>query len=215
MALLADERFAILVSAARDYAFQAILFDRDQTDSFRLEFEGLGTASHTLSRQHLLSALPVGSRWAPAVGWSSYVVTPPRALGSTDLALIGLEYVLPHETRGAYPVLGGVVLLASDVATVLRAIASSLDPDAGALPPKRCVYHSEARTPEEHRGPAAALLRAAAAAFAIGKRPLVRTAILSEDEVPAKWMILKQAVFVGTVPGLFREFSFWTRKILT
>ena len=213
MSLLREERVRLLSEAAGESALHRILFDRDESDSFRLRVEAVRPESSPISRAEILPALPMGSRWAGAIGWESYVVYCPKAR-QQELAVVGLEYVLPHETRGAYPVFAGVALQIRDVAAALHAVAMGLDPDEQHLPPKRPVHHSEARTPEEHRGPAAGLLRAAAAAFSAGARPLLRTAILSEDEVPPKWMILRGNTILGIVPVLYERFSPMTRLVL-
>jgi hypothetical protein len=225
MSLLVSDRVKILSEATGATALHHVLFDRDEGDSFKLRLEAVRPELGAITRADVFPALPVGSRWTDAVGWESYVaycLEAPLSFmkplsfgrGRPELAVVGLEYVMPHETRVAYPVFAGAVLQVSDVAAVLTRIATGLDPDEEHQPPLRCVLRSDATSPQEHRGPTAALLRAAATAFAAGKRPLLRTAILSEDEVPPKLMILTKNVILGTVPSLLRNFSSVSRFLL-
>ena len=221
MALLADERFATLVDAVANRGFQAILFDRDETDSYRLQLEVLGDGTGVLSRAQILSILPVGSRWAPAVGWSSYVVVPPRMVESSDLALVGLESILPHPSRGAYPIFGGLVVPVQRVADVLAKIADRLDPARRSHASEAFgAIASTAQTPEAHRVAEAQILRSASAAYGENEMLAVRTTLLTEDEVPPAKAALpfsrhgSRGLLLGVVHPLRDHFSKSAKKRL-
>lgn len=221
MSLLTGDPVRLLAESVADSATQHILFDRDEDDSFQIRLEAIRTDHMQLTREQIAPALPAGSRWADAVGWESYVVYSVPRLGSqssghsnADLAIVGLEYVLPHPTRTAYPVFAGAVLQARLVATVLRAIAVGLDADQRKTAPERVVFKSEARSPDEHRVWAAALLRGSAERYAAGRRPLVRTAVLSEDEVPPKLQIFVGDVRLGIVTTILPRLSWRLRALL-
>lgn len=215
MAILTGDRVALLLDATAESAQQQILFDRDETDSYRIRFEEVRAASRQLTRAEVMPALPVGSRWAEAVGWESYVVFPVKDLGAHDAALVGIEYVVPHPSRGAYPVFAGVVIPIADVASALRAIAEGLDPEnTFAVAATYGVVPSDAQSVDQHRHKAAWILRSASAAFDSGAQPLVRTAILTEDEVPSAGTLLSGSILLGTVSPLRSRFSWKARASL-
>ena len=218
MPLLSGDRVALLIGATAEAAQQHILFDRDETDSFRIRLEPVRADRRQLTRSEVMPALPVGSRWADAVGWESYVVFPSLAHVEDAAVLIGLEYVVPHPSRGAYPVLAGVVVRAADVGGALSAIATGLDPeDKAGRVPDYGVVASDAQSADEHRPIAAAILRAAGAAFVRGKQLKVRTAILTQDEVPLARTLLPfgaTSILLGTVSPLLSRFSWKAKGIL-
>lgn len=211
MALLDHPRFAPLLAAAGPSAQQQVLFDRDETDSYRIRLEGDG-----LTRPQLMAALPVGSRWLDAGGWDSWVVVPGRELG-TDRAvvLVALEAVIPHGTRGAHPVFGGVLVPEAETPRVLEQLAESIDP--GGVPvvePTHGVIAWPSRDAAAHRGPAAWMLRSAATAYARGQPLLVRTALLTEDQVPrARTLLTPRSILLGTAAPLRARFS-WRADVV-
>lgn len=216
--LLVDNRLTALAAAVDGYSLQHIAFDRDDTDSYRIRVEEIRGADEPLTRAQVVPALPVGSRWADATTWESYVVYPQRLLGVRQhVAIVALEYVVPHPSRGAYPVFAGAVIPLHDVPAVLRHVADALDPGDttnhvagthGVVP-----FASQSRV--DHMKPAAWLLRAAGSAFEQGQQLLVRTAILTEDEVPrARALLSPRSMLLGTVPALRARFSWTADKVL-
>jgi hypothetical protein len=220
MRLLTDEPLKHLSAATDNIALQQLLLDRDESDSYRIRLEALGSSAsldEQLSRSQVLPSLPVGSRWLDAVGWESYVVYPSRDLRvRSGIAIVGLEYIVPHPTRGAYPLFGGAIVPLPEVPSVLEQIAQSLDPrDAARVTATYGVVRSDSRSPEEHLAKAAWLLRAAASAFAHHHPLLVRTALLTEDEVPkSRTLLSPKSVLLGTVPEICARFSPRAKYIL-
>ena len=213
MPLFEGERVALLARATEKYALQHVLFDRDEGDSNRIQIEEVRPSPDQLSRSQVMRALPVGSRWTGAIGWESYVVFPPRELETRNLAIIGLEYVLSHPSRGAYPVFAGAVLEERDVARVLREIVEGLGGEQADVDVVPGVVRSDVQAPQNYRKDAARLLQKASSSFDEKRPLLVRTVIMTEDEVP-KWLLLRtvfrRPVLLGTVEPLRRHFS---RKI--
>lgn len=206
--LLAGDRFACLTSATRARALQHVLFDRDDTDSFRIQFENLSDV-HGLTRAQVLPALPAGSAWArQAIGWESYIVFPSHRLGSRNLALIGMECVVSHDTRGAYPVFAGSVVDQAHVPELLTTIAATLYPgEVNTIQAARGIVHSDAKTPQQHMRTAARILRSASSSFLVSDPPIVRTTLLTEDEVPRNWLFHRGEYLLGAVGGLLTRLS--------
>jgi hypothetical protein len=217
MSLLDGDRSRALAHAVRGLARHHVLFDRDPGDSYRIQIEPVVAGAREPPRAQILPALPVGSRWADACGWESYVVFPPRSLPGLGAAIVGLESVVPHPSRGAYPIFAGAVVAADDVASVLQRLAGQLDPDGeAAVPATHGVVTFSSREPRDHVEPAAWLLRAAAAAFAAGHPRLVRTVVLTEDECPTSLAVLSpRSLLLGTVPRLRARFARKTLLVLS
>jgi hypothetical protein len=214
MAVLVGDPFELLLQATAKSTQQQVLFDRDQTDSYQIRLQAVRSDRRQLTRAEVMPALPVGSRWADAVGWESYVVFP--ALSQPDrVVLIGLEHVVPHRSREAYPVFAGAVLPLADVPAALRAIAAGLDSEnTDDIAATYGVVSSSARSIDEHRKTAAWILRAASSAFAADKQLLVRTAILTQDEVPpGRTLRSPRSILLGAVSPLRSHFS-WKAKLI-
>jgi hypothetical protein len=210
--LLVNERVAILAAATADLGHQEVLFDRDDTDSYRIQMATLRSDREQLTRSEVMPALPVGSRWEDALGWESYVLFPiKRSIRCNDLVIIGIEYAVQHVSRGAYAIFGGVVVPASQACHVANAIADVLH--APEVTPPSSAYGiviSDARTLKQHRRTAAWILRAAGIAYAEGKAQFVRTLLLTQDEVPRARDLLPgraRNLLLGVAPPLRDRFS--------
>lgn len=217
MTFFVGEREAAIADAATG-ATQYILFDRDETDSFRIKTEAVDPAVEQFTRAQLMRVLPVGSRWSDAVGWESYLVFPPTLLTPPGLAVIGLEYVVPHETRGAYPIFGGAALPVDRVSAALARLATTLDGQGNAyVSATYGVVRSDAQDALGYRGRAAWMLRSAAASFANGRPIHVRTLLLTQDEAPGPSALFDRGrnLLFGTVPALCARFSWTTNQLLT
>lgn len=219
MTLLSGDRVALLTAATAESGQQHVLFDRDETDSYRIRLEPIHAQRRQLTRAEVMPALPVGSRWADAVGWESYVVFPIAGIAGQDaVAIVGLEYVVAHVSRGAYAVFAGAVVPVTLVRSAVDAIAKELDPDNNATVASTYgVVVSNARSLEQHRGAAAWMLRAAGSAYSQGDRLTVRTVLLTQDEVPPMRKLVwsrGRGTLLGVVPPLRDHFSGSANKVL-
>jgi hypothetical protein len=224
-----------LVEAVAPLASHRISFDRDETDSFALTLERLRLpdasaamkAEPELKKDALLPLLPRGSQWNPAVGWRSFVVLP-FVVPGVCAAAVGVEGIVPHASRGAFPVMRAFLISAEKISVALAELAASL-PDAGriseSLHRRRFIKTSEARSPREHQQWEGAMLRAAAEAWRSGEAKLLRTLMLSEDQAPwsRQWTdTLREltldadgpSYLVATVPVIRAQFSPSTRFTL-
>ncbi len=220
MSLLAGDRISILAHATCESAYQHLRFDRDESDSYRIQLETGAASGRALTRAQVMPALPVGSRWTDAVGWESYVVFPSNELESPDVAIVGIEYVVPHATRNAYPVFAGALVAMDAVPGILRSIAKRLVPEGAESPssPVEATYGvvtSKSRSPAEHLPCAAWLLQAAATSFEADDPLLVRTLVLTEDEVPKARHLLSRSLLLGTAPPIRSRFSASARAVLS
>ena len=180
-----------------------------------------------MRKDDLLPLLPRGSRWNPAVGWRSFVVLPFEVPGICAAA-VGVEGVVPHASRGAFPVMRALLVRAENVSSVLSQLAAQL-PGTGRLAEsldRRCfVKISSARSPSEHQQHEGPMLRAAAEAWKFGERKLLRTLLLSDDQTPwpKRWRDKLRELaadadnpsyLVATVPAIRAQFSRATRLTL-
>jgi hypothetical protein len=222
-----------LVEAIAPLASHRISFDRDETDSFALTLERLslpkGSAAiePELQKDDLLPLLPRGSQWNPAVGWRSFVVLPFDVPG-VCAAAVGVEGIVPHASRGAFPMMRAFLISAEKISVGLSQLAALL-PDAGRISEllyRRCfIKTSDARSPREHQQWEGAMLRAAAEAWRAAEPRLLRTLLLSEDQAPwpRHWtdQLRELALdadgpsyLVATVPAIRDQFSRSTRFTL-
>jgi len=211
--LLSADRFQPLVMAAAGSAYQELLFDRDETDSYCLRLEVIQGRQVQLGRADVMPALPIGSRWTGAIGWESYVLFPvSHRVNGLALAIAGLEYVIEHPTRGAYVVFGGVVIPVAAVQGIASALADRLHLSPGLqVQPTRGVVISRAMCLEEHRKAAAWILRAGGASYSLRKLQIVRTVLMTQDEVPSMRSVLSlrpvENYLVGVVPPIRDHFT--------
>jgi hypothetical protein len=220
------------VEALAPLASHSISFDRDQTDSFALTLQRLtrpdgADSLKDVRKDDLLPLLPRGSHWNPAVGWRSFVVLPFDIPGICAAA-VGVEGVVPHASRGAFPIMRAFLMPAKSIPVALSQLAATLPATGGIseLLDRRCfIKISDARSPSEHERYEGPMLRAAAEAWRFGEQKLLRTLMLSDDQAPwpRRWtdklreMALDSnhsSYLVATVPAIRAQFSRSTRLTL-
>jgi hypothetical protein len=233
------DALALVEAVAPPLASHRIAFDRDATDSFVLALErlalpdgarepiGTNVVGKDVGKDDLLPLLPRGSSWNPAVGWRSFVVIP-FELPGVCAAAVGVEGVVPHASRGAFPVMRAFLMPAENVPVALSRLAAGL-PGTGRGAEwleRRCfIQISDARTPAEHQQHEGPMLRAAAEAWGFGEKKLLRTLLLSDDQAPwpRRWRDKLRELaedanppsyLVATVPAIRAQFSRSTRLTL-
>ena len=195
-------------------AFHRVVFSRDETDSYQLLIDANKGVSPALSRNEISGLLPSGSKWLPACGWRSFFGAPFGIRGQEWL-MIGVEAVVPHSGRGAYPVLHGYCFpfqqfpegaLLEIAQTVAGRAADCLGAETYG------VIESNSREPQDHVGIEGWIIRQAVQAYRARKRLLFRTVILSEGEVPSSHRF--RSSLVATVPSIRRTLSLSARTKL-
>ena len=216
-----------LVETISAFASHRISFDRDSSDSFAVTVDRLTSGpSGDVRKVDVLPLLPRGSRWNAAVGWRSFVVQPFELPGICDAA-VGVEAVVPHPSRGAFPIMRTFLMHAESVSPALFQLAGALSAAVlavGALGQRELVWSSAARTPPEHQHYEALMLSAIAGAWRRGERRLLRTIVLSDDQAPwtRSWPENVRALTTGggppylvaTVPPIREHFSRSTKLAL-
>jgi hypothetical protein len=224
-----------LIETIAPLASHELSFDRDATDSFALKLErlregagaGAGKARRDVPKDDLLPLLPQGSRWNPAVGWRSFVVLPFERPGICAAA-VGVEAVVPHASRGAFPIMRAFLMPAENISPALCRLASGLpSPDRSPelLDRRGVIRISNARSPGEHEQHEGLMLRAAAESWRFGEPRLLRTLMLSDDQAPwpRHWSetlremthdTSRPPYLIATVPAIRAQFSRSTRLTL-
>lgn len=228
---LGFEAFAHLIAPDASYIVE---FDRDASDSYSIgiETQRPPPRGRDLGKNDVLPLLPLGSRWEPALGWRSFFARPFAWSGQTWWAL-GIQGVVRHETRGAYPVSKVALFPPQQFPHLgLEELASRLF--SGRFPPGPVTYgvlRASSETPAAHARVEAWMLGRAVAAHH-ARRPLIfRTLVLSEDEVPRLPMLnglvralgmdellemvgASPQILVATVPSIRKTFSSGARSSL-
>jgi hypothetical protein len=96
-----DQGRAILQEVLEDVV-HTIAFYRNETDSFALDILPVDPAAKPLSASCISSVLPKGSRWRSVVGWRCFRCVP-LASKAGRFFCVGLEGVIAHAERGAFP----------------------------------------------------------------------------------------------------------------
>lgn len=176
-----------------------VVFDRDDSDSFRLAITHHAPGLNEIQKSSLFPLLPQGSTWRHAAGWYSLVGIP-FTYGHRSWIAVGVEQIVTHPDRGAYP--SATLKLfprdsgpsATNVAHLM--IERGQQAQAHRQPSQPCidrstkfswttlVWRSNARRPEEHLGEEAEVLRIAAGRIENGSSIAFRTAILSATQLP-------------------------------
>lgn len=154
-------------------AAASLSLDRDESDSFDLTTRVRDTRvmAEAECQTILEPLLPVGSSWRHICGWRSIFGSEIRSQG-TRRYCVGYEGILPHPSRGAYPV-ADLYLFASekDAEKPLASLADRLaaaapSPDAAPDAIVAGFLETTARRPYEHVRNEVAILRRAASAIA-------------------------------------------------
>jgi hypothetical protein len=218
-----------LIETLAPLASHRLSFDRDAGDSFAVTIDRLQPVAADVRNDDLLPLLPRGSRWNAAVGWRSFVVLPFESPGLHG-AVVGVEAVVPHATRGAFPVMHGFIIRAEDVAPALGRLAAGLSSSGAGLAvglpeQKWVIWTSDAQSPAEHQRHESWMIAATADAWRRGEPRLLRTVVLSDDQAPwsRSWADrLREAAsggarrpyLVATVPPIRAQFLRSTRLAL-
>jgi hypothetical protein len=223
--------FEILWNLLGDRAGYRVRFDRDKDDRFSLKTQTLTGKNYSIDpppESQLLTLLPQGSNWSPALGWRSFFGVPYRHDGRLWLAL-GMVKILEHDHRGAFPK-AEIYLLdvrAGDVRHIFDRLSNRVAEDGpGDEPgPRYGAVLGNADEPAEHRELEGHILRSAGAAYADGNHLLFRTAILTENEIPGPRFfrffsggateespLQFSRTLYGTVPSIYRNFR-WSSKL--
>lgn len=173
-----------LAEALGTGAAAVVHFGRDETDAFDIHIDVRDAGLAGLTNRDLLPLLPAGTRWRHLVGWSSVLGLPVRLMGRPWLVL-GVEWVEAHPTRGAYPKLVVSFHTRASAAAVASEVARALDPS---LPATLGWTHGTRKLGELESGNLprvhAQFLLRAANAWSQDEPLLVRSVLLSEEELP-------------------------------
>jgi hypothetical protein len=220
-----------LIETLAPFASHRVSFDRDPGDSFAVTVDRLRPrgpdVGHDVGHDELLPLLPRGSQWNAAVGWRSFVVLPFESPG-VQAAVVAVEGVVPHATRGAFPILHGFLIGADDVSPALGRLVGGLSTrglSAGFPDQRWVIWSSDAQSPSEHQRHEPWMLSVTADAWRRGEPRLLRTVVLSDDQAPwpRSWGERLRAVasgggsrpyLVATVPPIRAHFSRSTRLAL-
>jgi hypothetical protein len=160
---------------------------RDDSDSYSIALEkcaalGVGhPAVAALTAVDLMNLLPTGGVFRHVVGWRSIFGSPFRC-GLLSLVALGVEQIVPHATRGAFPC--SSVYVYADMSSALGTLGALLSvlpaPDSNSLD-RYDVYSTNSATPDEHRFEEASTLTCAFHHWRKGHRFLFRTLLVNES----------------------------------
>jgi len=201
-----------------------VVFGRGQDDSYVIDSASIredAAFSANLSNDDMFELIPKGSLWASDIGWSRFLGIPFERGGRTWLFL-GLEGVLPHSTRGGYPIVHGYVYLLADCALYvdgLLALARELHSTKKLWKPQSTAflygtYKSDADCPERHRNAEAFIIRCAVQWYQDDSPLHFRTLLLSEDEMPGLRVMFTNKIIIGHNETVDSSFSWVARKKL-
>lgn len=177
----------VLADRAPREALLHLSIDRDDSDSYSIALEkcaplGAGhPAVAALTAFDLMNLLPTGSVFRHIVGWRSIFGSPFRC-GPLSLVALGVEQIVPHATRGAFPC--SSVYVYADMSSALGTLGALLSvlpkPDPSSLD-RYGVYSTSSATPDEHRFEEASTLTCALHHWRHGHRFLFRTLLVNES----------------------------------
>jgi len=160
---------------------------RDGSDSYSIALETCATlgvghrAVAALTALDLMNLLPTGSLFRHIVGWRSIFGSPFRC-GQLSLVAVGIEQIVPHATRGAFPC--SSVYVYADMSSALGTLGALLsvlpEPDSNSLG-RYDVYSTNSATPDEHRFEEASALACAFHHWRHGHHFLFRTLLVNES----------------------------------
>ncbi len=198
-----------------------VTLKRDERDDYALNLTALEAAPTVpLRREQVLEIIPSGSSWSHLLGWHSYFGLPIPA-DNPRWVLVGVETVLPHPTRGAFPVLHAYAF-AQPVGPLLPAhlerLAATINPDNRGVRRLR-VHHglirALSRTAEEHRSIESWIIREASDMYRKGHPCHFRTLALVDSQLQflatKPLLVLKPYHLVATVAAIEESFSAQTR----
>lgn len=211
-----DHGRQLLAAVLNDAHVYTIAFYRDETDSFTLNILPSGGKTKSISPSLISALLPTGSEWKVAKGWRSFSCVPLN-LGAESFVCLGIEGVITHPERGAFPeYYGFIVNRTSKVATFLNQIADEICRGKHIPIPSYGVVMSASTSPVEHELMEASLIQKTSERYSSGANTVLKTAILSEAEF---WQLrnlprssrngpFRDKYLVAVIPSLLAHFSF-------
>jgi hypothetical protein len=174
--------FDMIAQETAQYHFR---LDRDETDSYSTALVKCAESREgapELAEADLLCLLPSGSSWRHALAQRSlYGMTVENR--DASYTIVGKEEIVPHPTRGAYPVVDAYLF--EDIRAAARYLTLLQDqlpaPQRGCLSSPQGVIQAASTTPDEHRSVEAAIIEAASRRWSQGSPFLFRTLILSDS----------------------------------
>ena len=170
-----------------------MIFERNQSDEFCIRLSISKDGRSPFSDRDLVITTPIGTEWMQALGKHSYYVIPFVAAGALFVS-IGIETVVRHVTRGAYPVSRGYIFPLDDrnpnseLSSALEKLIGYL---LGAVPRTFSISFDdvprfgEFQRPESGRSDIdAAMLAHAAGHYLYGKPFFLRTLLLAPSLHP-------------------------------
>jgi hypothetical protein len=201
------DKLAIHLSPTASYIFQ---LGRDELDRFSIRLTGLSDEWEIeISKEDLFHILPSGSEWSHLLGWHSYFGIP-FSKGLSNGLVIGLESVVPHARRGAYPVLMAYIFptpLSEETILNLQKLADEIDPNyvgQDKLKFAKGIIRTKSTTPDEHFWVAGEVIRIAVDFYRKAIPFCFRTLVLYEGQLGTCNSVDRLLV---TVPSTEEAFS--------
>lgn len=168
----------------KNTASQVLYFNRDKDDSFEFGLKILREKGELpLKKNELSFLLPSGSKWQSLIGWRS-IFCIPLTKGNVKFYVLGVEEVLPHETRGAYPILHAYIFQEiKELYVALRDIRAILF-DKSVPENLVCEYNGvlsvRSKKPVNYKKHELWIMKCAEKKYMMGEPILFRTLILNE-----------------------------------
>jgi hypothetical protein len=180
-------------------------FDRTKADSFSACITPCHIGGEAcLSEEEALNLAPAGSNWKAAEGWRSFF----GHMLQTKVGqwfIVGVEGVVPHEQRGAYPVLRAYAFRFDEKPLKeMQELACRLYEGPSLVGGCWGVMRTHSKTPGDHRKVEGKIMGLAASSYRDHPTLLFRTLILCPSRLPRKYPL---SSLVATVPTIQRTFS--------
>lgn len=170
------EKFKTSCKSMAEFTFA---LRRDEKDSYDISIHaGPGYCGDLLLKAaQLLELLPSGSNWAPALGWRS-IYGMPLYVQEGQYIVIGVEEILRHPTRGAFPVVD--INFYGELSRATQALDTYFD---GKALPQGPNYRGVVSISDldDYYAKEPLLIAPALRAWAAGENALFRTLALSES----------------------------------
>ena len=194
---------SLLDEIFRPNAAIEIAFSRDEKDDFCIDAQLLPNADALPIDGGLMSLIPSGSRWDAARGWRAFFGRA-ISLSTGDYFMVGMEGVVGHPSRGAYPVMKAFGFTPAkppiDQLVLLEQRLHRTEDTCEVG--EYGVLRTGSRSPEEHVGVEAKVIRRAIEAYRSGNRFVFRTLIICESQVPRG----PRGSLMATVPSITSAF---------
>lgn len=177
-----------LVAAVGEHAevnaYLRLSLDRDASDSYALKLERYplnSTGSFPqVTASDLTNLLPTGTSFRKVVGWRS-IYGAQFTLNSVRAIAIGIEQIVPHAFRGAFPTSTVFIYPSLSIAAdALNIIGSNLPEPAKNAAKRYHIYSCDSETPEVHHVDEASTIYCAAEHWKQNTPFLFRTLLIDE-----------------------------------